>query len=245
MIMRRIACCLALSLPMAPGQAIPEDVVVDVALVLAVDVSHSVSSTEALVQREGYAAAFESDQVLAAIRRGFEGRIAVAYVEWSSPDHQRVVVDWTIVDGPERAAELAGRLRANEPKSGGTTSISSALSFSEHMLKRVPWDAERRIIDVSGDGPHNFGADVTEVRRRIVADGIVINGLPIKGVPSGSFDLVDYYERNVIGGAGAFLVAAAGIDDFASAVRTKITFEIAGLSPAEDPRGRRYAMLER
>lgn len=239
----RLSAVVALAVPLSTGVAVPGDLSVDVALVLAVDVSQSVSATEARVQREGYAAAFESADVIAAIVRGFQGRIAVSYVEWSSPDHQNLVVDWTIVDGADSAAKLADRLRGLPPKSGGTTSIASGLAYSEHLLDRVPWEPERRVIDISGDGRHNFGRGVDDVRRRIVERGIVINGLPVGSPTAEGFDVIDYYERNVIGGAGAFLVAAAGINDFAPAVRTKIAFEIAGRTPPSAAGATRYALL--
>ncbi len=204
---------------------------VDVALVLAVDVSKSVSPAEAELQRRGYADALESGEVLRAIRSGLLGRIAVTYVEWSSTRHQTVVVDWSIVEGPDSAAEIASRLRSGTPGSGMETSISSALSFSRQRLGELPWPAERRVIDVSGDGVNNYGAPLGPVRDQLVAEGVVINGLPIGPPPRKGPDVTAYYADQVIGGPGAFLVRAPTMGDFAAAVRTKIALEVAGLTP--------------
>jgi len=55
---------------------------VDVALVLAVDVSSSMNAAERAVQRRGYVAALRSPEVAAAIASGPTGRVAIAYMEW-------------------------------------------------------------------------------------------------------------------------------------------------------------------
>jgi hypothetical protein len=70
-----------------------------------------------------------------------------------------------------------------------------------------------------------------------VADGIVINGLPIindrpniNGYPRLP-DLDLYYEDCVRGGAGSFIVVAHGFEDFAQAILRKLVTEIAGRTP--------------
>jgi len=92
--------------------------------------------------------------------------------------------------------------------------------------------AQRRVIDISGDGSNNDGRDVGAARDDAVAAGITVNGLPIIEVEPG---LEDYYRRNVIGGVGAFVVVARDIDAFANAVLRKLLVEVAGVpyaSPA-------------
>ena len=45
-----------------------------------------------------------SPQVLSAIRSGPNGAIAVSFIEWSSVNEQRVVVDWSVIRVGEGAA---------------------------------------------------------------------------------------------------------------------------------------------
>jgi hypothetical protein len=66
--------------------------VVDFELVIAVDVSTSMDQEEQRLQREGYVRALRSPEVMQAIKSGRRGRIAVIYIEWASPENQRVLV---------------------------------------------------------------------------------------------------------------------------------------------------------
>ena len=93
----------------------------------------------------------------------------------------------------------------------GWTLISAAIDFSARLIASSGLTAERKVIDVSGDGSNNDGRDVTAARDDAVAAGITVNGLPIVEVEPG---LDDYYRRNVIGGPGAFVVVARDIDVF-------------------------------
>ena len=88
------------------------EVPVDLKLVLAVDASSSMDIYEQKLQRNGYAAAFRSPAVIAAIMSGARRRIAVSYVEWGDPENQIVVVPWTVVDGADSSNQLAARLAA-------------------------------------------------------------------------------------------------------------------------------------
>ena len=65
---------------------------VDLQLILAVDVSPSMSKVEQRVQRDGYAGAFRHADIARAIKAGERGRIAVLYLEWAGPDQQTVIV---------------------------------------------------------------------------------------------------------------------------------------------------------
>lgn len=212
-----------------PARAGTEEV--DVALVLAVDVSLSMTPEEQRVQREGYVEAFRSGVVHGAIRQGLTGRIAVTYVEWAGVANQVVVVPWTIVAGPEDANALADRLARTPPRRSTWTSIAGALDFSVALLKGSGLEATRRVIDVSGDGPNNQGREVTAARDDAVAQGIVINGLPLMiREPTGPWDIPDldrYYRDCVIGGAGAFMIPVREQPQFAEAIRTKIVREVA------------------
>jgi hypothetical protein len=206
---------------------------VDVQLVLAVDVSLSMSPDELEIQRRGYATAMADQQVIDAITDGTYGRIAVTYVEWAGKDTQRVVVPWTYIAGRADAEAFAARLTDEVPRSARRTSISGGLGFSADLIAESGIHALKRVIDVSGDGPNNEGPPVRETRDRIVALGIVINGLPLmtNGGLTTSFDVPDldkYYQNCVIGGAGAFMFPVTNWDQFPEAVRRKLVLELAG-----------------
>jgi len=246
----RLAGALALALfAMAPGAGATERRV-DLALVLAVDVSHSIDDQDGWVQREGYVRAFRDPRVIDAIRGGGAGAIAVAYVEWSSEDIQRLVVDWTFVDSAEAARSVAERLASAPRETFAWTSLSGAIDYSVSLLDRLPFAAERRVIDISGDGPNNHGRPSGDARDAAVKLGITINGLAIKRPRPAYFvppePAIDtYYEKHVIGGPNHFLVVAIEPQAFARAILQKLLREIAD---ADGPRraeiGRRaYAML--
>src|ERR1041385_8809697 len=74
---------------------------VDLLLVFAADVSRSIDQPKFQLQREGYAAAIADKRVLEAITAGRNKRIAIAFVEWSGVSSQKVLIDWTVIDGPD------------------------------------------------------------------------------------------------------------------------------------------------
>ena len=214
------------------AQAAVEPGAVDLLLVLAVDVSGSVNETRFVLQRDGYAAAFRDPQVLAAIRSGASEAIAVTVVQWTGPALQVVAVPWTRIADAASAEAFAGAIeRAPRALFGGGTSISGAIDTGVALLFDSPFRAERRVIDVSGDGANNRGRPATAARDDAVRAGIGINGLPILSLEP---DLDRYYEANVIGGPGAFVVAAKTYETFADAVRRKLVLEIAASPLARD-----------
>ncbi len=207
---------------------------VDLELVLAVDISRSVDDEEAELQRQGYMQALTDQRVVDAIRSGPFGRIAVTYVEWAGSNYQRTVIDWTVIDGPDSAKSFALKIGEAPRVAEMWTSISAALVYSAAKFDNNGYEGTRRVIDVSGDGRNNSGPDLAMIRDAVVKQGITINGLPIMserpnfGRPP-ERDLDIYYEQNVIGGPGSFLVPAHDFPDFARAVRTKLIKEISGL----------------
>ncbi len=205
---------------------------VDIELVLAVDVSLSMSPGELEIQRHGYAAALTHDTVLDAIADGAHGRIAITYVEWAGTTMQRVVVPWTVIANRADAERVVARMSARPPNSARRTSISSALEFAGDLFAESEFLGVKRVIDVSGDGANNQGAPVNGVRDRLVAEGITINGLPLMttGGFSSAFDvphLDRYYADCVIGGPGAFTVPVNDWTQFPEAVRRKLVLELA------------------
>lgn len=214
----------------------PTLIEVDVELALMVDVSRSMTSNELDIQRHGYAAALTSDDVMDVIGQGFLGRIAVTYVEWAGPGNHRIVLDWTTIGTLPEAEAVAATLMNSTPYGMQRTSISSALDYAAELIQTNKYQGLRRVIDVSGDGPNNSGAPVVPARDRVLAQGIVINGLPLMtdegtGSQWTVQNLDAYYRDCVIGGHGAFVVPVRNWDEFASAVRQKILMEIAAITP--------------
>jgi hypothetical protein len=231
--------CLVISFggPAARAAAgAPQGQGVDLAIVLAADVSRSIDETEFALQRKGYAGALTDPRVLKAIAAAKNRAIAVCFVEWSGEEDQHVVVDWSIIRGEEDGAAVATAILAPPRSFTGRTSISAAIDFAMSRLGKAEWPAARRIIDISGDGNNNAGRAVTEARDAAVAAGVTINGLAIINEsadlgysththPPGG--LPNYYRENVIGGPGAFLVVVKNFGTFADAMAKKLAREIA------------------
>jgi hypothetical protein len=225
-------------MPLASAPARAQQV--DLLLVLAADVSRSVDHQKFDLQRQGYAAAVSNPQVIDAIRSGVNGKIGLNFLEWSGVGAQKVVIDWTIIDGPETARRFGDQLVEAPRSFADRTSISGGIEFAMDQLKRAPFQSARRTIDVSGDGTNNAGRDVRLARDEAVAQGITINGLVILSQsqvpwnpehtnPPGGLE--NYYRENVVGGPGAFVVAAEGFESFGKAIIKKMIAEIAMLQP--------------
>src|SRR4051794_28259386 len=122
---------------------------VDLLLVLAADVSRSVDQPKFQLQREGYAAAIADKRVLEAISAGRNRRIAVAFVEWSGVSSQRVLIDWSVIDGADAARKFGDQLIELPRSFAERTSIAGGIDFSMALLARSPYEAPRRTIDVS------------------------------------------------------------------------------------------------
>jgi hypothetical protein len=197
------------------------------ALVLAVDVSVSVTSDSYLLQRNGIARAFESPSLVSGIS-AVPGGIEALVLEWSDPDRIAVTVGWTRLVDATSAGAFAAALRETKRSSEGLTAIGPALLAAAAAFDHTPEPAPRRIIDISGDGMANFGLPPAAARDRIVAAGITINGLAILTEEPW---LEAYYRSNVIGGPGAFVVAARDFRSFADAILRKLAQEIAGAAP--------------
>jgi len=208
---------------------------VDIALVLAVDVSRSVDEDEARLQREGYRAAITDPRVVEAIRGGMVGGIAIAYIEWAGIEYQRIVLPWMRIASQQEADAWSDALAQAPRSSLSWTSISGGIEAARRALADCPYDATRQVIDVSGDGVNNSGPPAEQARDRAVAEGITINGLPILndrptfGRPP-PIPLDQYYRDSVIGGPGAFVIAAEDFEAFGNAIRRKLIREVAGLA---------------
>src|SRR6516165_1082402 len=225
-------CVGCLALPSA-GMATDS---VDLALVLVTDVSRSIDDSEFKLEKEGYAAAFTSRQVIEAIRNGNVGAIAVAYVEFASSFEVRTVLDWTMIRDEASAQGFAERLVAAPRSFWGRTAISAGIDRAVQSLAESGFETQRRVIDVCGDGTNNAGRDVSEARDDALKAGITINGLAIINdhpvswtyahvQPPGG--LPNYYRENVTGGPSSFVLEVHDFHTFGEAMTRKLVTEIA------------------
>ena len=212
---------------------------VDLLLILASDVSRSVDHKKFQLQREGYAAAFADKRVIDAITAGLNRRIAVAFVEWSGVEAQRLVIDWTMIDSSAAARKFGDQLLELPRSFAGRTSISGGIDFAMTVFGGAPFQTARRTIDVAGDGTNNSGRAVTLARDDAVAAGITVNGLVIlSGSPlnwnpehtNPSGGLANYYRTNVIGGPSSFVMVAENFNSFSQAISKKLIAEIAAVT---------------
>ena len=217
-----------------PASARGSGLAVDVELVFAVDISYSMDRVEQQMQRDGYVQALLSPDFHAALKANAYGKIAVAYMQWASYTDQDVLLEWTVIDSPEKAMEVAERLRHAPYRRAQRTSISGAIDAATKLFENNGFNGTRQVIDVSGDGPNNNGRIVTQARDDALAQGITINGLPLVGIrewigPADIKELDIYYEDCVIGGPEAFMIPIKDTKSFVEATRTKLIREIASL----------------
>lgn len=242
---RRSLLALLLAAPLlhaAPAHALEP---VDIALVLVSDVSRSVDDTEFVMQKKGYATAFNDPRVVAAIKGGAIGAIAVAYVEFAGAYEVRTVMDWRVVRTPADIRAMTDTIEDAPRSFWGRTSISAGIDRAMQMLAEAPVEAQRRVIDVAGDGTNNAGREVTAARDDAVTAGVTINGLAIINENPVSYTfahvqppggLPDWYRRNVTGGPGSFVVEVRDFKDFGEAMTRKLINEIAALpTPGRAP----------
>jgi hypothetical protein len=220
----------ALGAGSAPALAVT---VVDLELALLVDSSASINATEFALQRDGYAAAFNSPTLQAAFDAGRS--VAATLVYFSGTTQQSVAVDWTLIDSAAGAASFANLISASTRPFSGLTAVGNAVGFAVPLFDTNDFDAARQVIDVSGDGFSSaFAAQAA--RNFALNKGIdQINGLAI-----GSQTTFNFYRDYVIGGAGSFVISAATFNDFSGAIEEKLGREIV-LQPIPEPQT--YALM--
>jgi hypothetical protein len=217
---------LGLVVSLAPhsthSQGAPNNV--DLAMVLAIDTSGSVSPSRYKLQVEGYAEAFASHELINAIRSASSRAIAVTLVEWSGARQQEQVVDWTLIHDEASSRAFSASLGKNSRSYFGRTSISAAIDFCAALITHGPFQGARKVIDVSGDGSSNDGRPVVSARDDAVAADLTVNGLPILADEA---TLGDYYQSFVVGGPDSFVIEAADYSHFSEAILKKLVREIA------------------
>lgn len=195
---------------------------VELAMVLAVDGSASVTYDEFGLIAGGMAAALRDPTVAA----GLIGTSVLSLLLWSGIGQQDIITGWTTIATAADLKAFADDVD-NMPRTvkAGQTAIGEALLASLTLLAKVPAIPKRNIVNVIGDGRSNDGIAPGPIRDRMVAADITINGLCILHEEP---DLLGFYTDEVIGGAGAFAVTCREYKDFTEAMRQKLTREIKG-----------------
>ena len=217
----------------APKTSNPK-IAVDVELVFLADASNSIDNAEIQFQRRGYARAMTHPDVLSAISKGYQRRIAVTFIEWADQYNQKVVVPWMIVKDAKTAADFAGKLFKAERRAFGSNAIGAALAEAKKQIDTNRFEGRRKVIDFSGDSANNWnGPPIADARRAALDAGMIINGLAIlcraancSGRPV-SYDLEQAFATRIIGGPGSFVVTVDNPKTFAGAVRRKLILELA------------------
>lgn len=203
----------------APAQACRQ------ALILALDISSSVSQREYEAQRDGLAGALEDPAVADRIIGPEGARVHLLVFEWGDFTFQRVLLPWTVIDGPDTLRRAARTVREQQRLRSGTqaTGIGGAMDFAEYQFRQNPGCATLT-LDVSGDGKNNSGPRPRDIRMRLAARGITINGLVI--ATRDVAEMSAYYHAEVIEGPQAFVEVAAGFEDYGRAIRRKLLREL-------------------
>lgn len=193
----------------------------DTALLLAIDISGSIDSVEYALQVQGLADALADPRVREAL---LAGQVAVSVVQWSGINQQAMVLPWRrMLDAGEIARFAAETRTLPRVFAASDTAVGSALAFAAAQFSKVP-DCQRRVIDISGDGPENAGFTVTAARAAAIAQGIEINAIAIEDFGA-SAPITAFYQRWVIS-RGGFVMTARGLRDYPRAIRAKLLREL-------------------
>lgn len=197
---------------------------VDLALVLAVDGSASVTYEEFGLIAGGMAAALREPPIIAALIGGPAKASLCSLLLWSGAGAQEVITGWTLIASKADAIGFAEQVD-NMPRvvTAGETAIGEALLASLTLLSHIPDTPARQVVNVIGDGRSNSGLAPGPVRDRMAEAGITINGLCILHEEP---DLLESYTREVIGGQGAFAVTCQDYPAFAAAMKQKLAREL-------------------
>ncbi len=197
---------------------------VDLALVLAVDGSASVTYEEFNLIAGGMAAALREPPIIARLIGGPAKASVCSLLRWSGAGAQEVITGWTLIASPEDAHGFADQVD-NMPRivPAGQTAIGEALLASLTLLSHIPDTPARQVVNMIGDGRSNDGIAPAPIRDRMAAAGITINGLCVLHEEP---DLLQSYTDEVIGGPGAFAVTCQDYAAFAAAMKQKLAREL-------------------
>jgi Ca-activated chloride channel family protein len=189
------------------------------ALILSMDVSTSIDSGEYGYQRDGLAEDLLDREVINVLVRD---QVALMVVQWSGANDQAVVLAWRRMLSEAEVRNFSNRVRMMRREYvNSNTAVGSALAFSIAQFAAVQ-DCGRKVIDVSGDGASNSGAETSSQSRRAARQGIEINGVAIDIVGNA---ISEYYRRFVVTPQG-FVLTATGFSDYPRTIRAKLLREL-------------------
>lgn len=200
---------------------------VDLVLLLGMDISGSVSSSEYLLQRDGYANAFNSTEIQSIFNAPNAPTVAASFYFWASGAAVNpAVVPFTLItNGAEAAAfgNTIGALARDNGSIGGGTNLNAAINGGVELANDAAllYNAGKVILDLSGDG----GSASTSVRDAALAE----NGGPIdviNGIVLEFQSVFQNYQNTVIGGPDAFALFATTFDEFEEGIIRKLNIEI-------------------
>lgn len=222
----------------APARNTP----VDVELVFAVDSSDSMEDWEWRLEMAGIAAAFRSKPVQDVIGSLPHGRVAVALLIWADATKPADASPWRVIEGKASAETFAAEVEGWPRRVGGGTGMGAGIAAAVRLIEASPFEASRRVVDVSGDGPEplplltEYIIMMPEARALAERAGVTVNGLAILKDMS---QLYEWYQFYVPVGAGAFVMQIKTVKDFAPAFEMKLLrelqTEVAGLDRLPGP----------
>lgn len=216
----RAALTLVFCLTAAPAAAACR-----LALLLALDVSASVDKDEDLLQRQGLARALLAPAVEEAFLAFGTDQVALAVYEWSGRHQQDLLLDWTLIAGPEDLALAAATVATSERGHDDMpTALGYALGHAASLFERAP-ECVAWKLDVSGDGRNNEGFGPELAYREFPLDRVTVNGLAIA---ESDREIADYYRRALIRGPGAFVIEVTRFEDYEAAMEEKLLRELEG-----------------
>ncbi|MFO1088155.1 MAG: DUF1194 domain-containing protein [Hyphomicrobiales bacterium] len=202
----------------------------DLSLVLAVDASGSISDEEYAFQMQSIAEALGDPQVREAMRSGPAQKIEVLLMVWGDGEITPDVGRWYTLSSDAEIDRFVEMVRTHPRRAYGNTGIGSAIERAVTLLEERRAVSDRLVINVSGDGRESVlprrkrAATVIQTARKFAEQqDVTINGLAIETQEP---DLADWYRANVQTGVGSFVVSVKSYQDFASAMRRKLTREI-------------------
>lgn len=216
------------------GRPAAAEIVTDANIVTAIDVSDSIDPATAAIEIGGMAQAIQAPEILQAIHNGRHGQIGFAIFAWRDGAYPELV-SWSVIasDADARAVSLRlatgfrDFLAAEGPQPAPDphmTDLSGAIDHAAVLLLTAPFVADRAVLNVIGNGWDNVGEGPQRARDRIVAAGATVNGVVLGYDPV----LMDYYRSTVIGGPGAFLLAAGSAGAMADVLARKFLYDVAG-----------------
>ena len=225
---RRIAAILVLiASPLVGAQE-----QVDLQLILSADVSGSMSRDAYELQRNGMIEALRDGEVKRMFAQaGPIGKVAVMYFEWGS--FNRIAIPWIVLHKETIDADVehfTEKLQKVDFWAGNLTTLGASLLYiRQNILANSPFQSERIVLDISGDGESNSGIRPEGERDLLVDAGVTINGIVYVRA---DLNIRSYYQDHVTGGVGSFVLEVHEPSQFHHVFRRKLLTEIAWRPPA-------------